>query len=161
MPAIKVRKFKDADAEATARIFFDAVRLGAARHYDECQRKAWAEKVPDTRGWLARLQSQHTYVAEMNSRPVGFMTVDDAGHIDLAFVAPDQMGKGASDALYAAVEAEAVRKGIRRLDTAASHLARSFFERQGWSVVKQQAVTRAEIELTNFVMEKQLDQEAG
>ncbi len=157
MPSLKVRKFEAADAGATAQIYFDAVRFGAAGHYDERQRKAWTEKVPDTRQWLTRLNSQHTFVAEVNSEPVGFMTVDDAGHIDLAFVAPDQMGTGVADALYAAVEAQALQTGAGRLDTAASHLARSFFARHGWSVVKQQSVTIGEVELTNFIMEKNLN----
>lgn len=157
MPKIEVRGFVEADAEPTAQIFFDAVRFGTTRHYDERQRMAWAGKVPDTQQWLARLKSQHTFVAEMDSRPVGFMTIDDTGHIDLAFVAPDQMGRGVSDVLYAAVEARALELGIGRLDTAASHLARSFFQRHGWSVVKQQTVTRGEVELANFVMQKRLD----
>lgn len=152
----KVRRFVEADAEATAHIYFDAVRFGAAGHYDERQRKAWAEKVPDAPQWLARLNAQHTFVAEVNSQTVGFMTVDEAGHIDLAFVAPDQMGTGVADALYAAVEAQALQLGAGRLDTAASHLARSFFARHGWAVVKQQSVTIGGVELTNFIMEKRL-----
>ncbi|MEM9472733.1 MAG: GNAT family N-acetyltransferase [Pseudomonadota bacterium] len=156
MPALKVRKFVEADAGATAQIYFDAVRFGAAGHYDERQRKAWADRVPDTSQWLARLNAQHTFVAEVNSEPVGFMTVDDAGHIDLAFVAPDRMGTGVADALYAAVEGQALQLGAGRLDTAASHLARSFFERHGWSVVKQQSVAISDVELINFVMEKRL-----
>lgn len=156
MRELNIRGFAAADAAATAQIFFDAVRLGTIRYYDESQRNAWAEKVPDTNGWLTRLQSQHTYVAELDSWPVGFMTVDVHGHIDLAFVAPDRMGTGVAKALYEAIEAQAASLGIWRLDTAASYLARSFFERQGWSVVKQQSVSMGEVSLTNFVMEKRL-----
>ncbi|NNJ75056.1 MAG: GNAT family N-acetyltransferase [Anderseniella sp.] len=54
---------------------------------------AWSEKVPDTDEWRERLQSQHSFVAQLNTRLVGFMTLDGDGHIDLAFVVPDLIGK--------------------------------------------------------------------
>jgi len=84
------------------------------------------------------------------------MTLDDHGHIDLAFVVPDLIGKGVARALYERVEAEALRRGIGRLDTEASHMARRFFDRQGWSVVRQQSVAKGDVSLTNFIMEKRL-----
>jgi putative acetyltransferase len=93
MKNLRVREFVDDDVNATAQVFFDAVRLGAAEYYDERQRMAWAEKVPDTDEWRERLQSQHSFVAQLNTRLVGFMTLDGDGHIDLAFVVPDLIGK--------------------------------------------------------------------
>ncbi len=44
--------------------------------------------------------------------------------------------------------------GVRRLYSEASHLARAFFERQGWSVVREQTVSPRGVPMTNFVMEK-------
>ncbi len=123
MENLRVRKFVDDDVSATGQIFFDSVRLGAAEYYDERQRNAWAEKVPNDDEWRKRLQSQHSFVAQLNTRLVGFMTLDDHGHIDLAFVVPDLIGKGVARALYERVEAEALRRGIGRLDTEASYLA--------------------------------------
>ena len=156
MKNLYIRKFTDADAAATAHIFFDAVRSGATEYYDQRQRMAWAEKVPDTDEWCARLRSQNSFVAQLNARLVGLMTLDDHGHIDLAFVVPDLIGKGVARALYERIEAEALRRGIGRLDTEASYLAKRFFKRQGWSVVRQQSVVKGDVSLTNFVMEKHL-----
>lgn len=153
---INIRGFRNDDVHPTARIFFDAIRLGTTEYYDERQRKAWAEKVPDTDEWRKRLQGQHSFVAEVNATLVGFMTLNADGHIDLAFVAPDWIGKGVARALYERIEAEAMALGIQRLDTEASYLARPFFERQGWSVVRQQSVEMGSVSLTNFVMEKRL-----
>lgn len=154
MEDLNIREFLEDDAIATAQIFFDAVRFGTTEYYDERQRKAWAEKVPDTDDWYKRLQSQYSLVAQLDTAPVGFMTLDDNGHIDLAFVTPDLIGKGVARALYEKIESEALRLSIRRLDTEASYLARRFFERQGWSVVRQQSVQKGDVSLTNFVMEK-------
>jgi len=156
MESLRVRKFVDDDVSATGQIFFDSVRLGAAEYYDERQRNAWAAKVPNDDEWRKRLQSQHSFVAQLDTRLAGFMTLDDHGHIDLAFVVPDLIGKGVARALYERVEAEALRRGIGRLETEASHMARRFFDRQGWSVVRQQSVAKGDVSLTNFIMEKRL-----
>ncbi len=153
---VTVRRFEDEDAEATARIYFDAVRVGARDHYDEAQRRAWASAVPDTPPWRARLRSQASFVAERDGAIVGFMTLKPDGCIDLAFVAPQAMGTGVARQLYERLLAEAAAMGLRQLHTEASHLARPFFERQGWSVIKQQTVERDGVALTNFVMEKDL-----
>lgn len=159
MENLNIREFSEDDATATAQIFFDAVRLGTTEYYDERQRIAWAEQVPDDDDWYKRLQSQYSLVAQLNTRLVGFMTLDGYGHIDLAFVAPDLIGKGVARALYERIEAEALRLGIERLDTEASYMARRFFERQGWSVVRQQSVVKGDVSLTNFAMEKRVNSE--
>ena len=65
MKNLRVREFVDDDASATAQIFYDAVRLGAAEYYDERQRNAWAEKVPNDDEWRERLQAQHSFVAQL------------------------------------------------------------------------------------------------
>jgi len=152
MKSLRVREFEDVDIGATAQVFFDAVRLGAADYYDDRRRAARAEKVPDADDWHERLLSQQTFVAELEARVAGFMTLDVDGHIDLAFVALTLIGKGVARAF----EAEASRLGIERLDTEASHMARRFLERQGWSVVRQQSVEMGDVSLTNFLMEKRL-----
>ena len=153
--AVSIRPFRDDDARATAQIFFDSIRLGTQDYYDEAQRHAWAPRVPETSKWLSRLKSQTVFVAERNGRVVGFMTLAAEGYIDLAFVAPGAIGRGIGKQLYDAILSEASNLGVPRLHTEASHLARPFFERQGWSVVKSQTVTRGDdVAIPNFAMEK-------
>ncbi len=156
MDLTRVRPFQDDDAGATAQLFFDSVHLGTRTYYDEAQRIAWAPRVPETTKWLDRLQSQTVLVAERNGRVVGFMTMTAEGCIDLAYVAPDAIGQGIGKALYDAILSEALKFDIPKLTADASHLARAFFERQGWSVVRPQTVTRGGVEIANFVMEKMI-----
>ena len=151
-----IRRFREEDAQATAQVFFDAVHVGARAHYDEAQRRAWAPRVPALAAWRERLRPQSVFVAERDDRIVGFMTLTTDGVIDFAFVAPDVIGQGVAKALYDAVLSEAVGRGLDRLRADASHLARPFFERQGWGVVRRQSVERDGVALTNFVMEKAL-----
>ena len=156
MTHVSIRRFQDTDAEATARVFFDAVRRGTAGFYDRQQREAWAPGVPETTDWRSRLNSQSVFVAESGGEIIGFMTVRPDGYVDLAFVAPDWAGTGVGGSLYSSVESEAMALGANRLHTQASLAARPFFERRGWSVVKAQTVERGGVTLENFVMEKPL-----
>lgn len=156
MQQVSVRRFREDDTAATAQLYFDAVHRGARDHYDEAQRKAWAPQVPEAEAWRERLTCQTTLVAERDAKVVGFMTLQPDGYIDLAFVAPETMGRGVARQLYEAVLAEAARMGVRRLHTQASYLARRFFERQGWTVAREQNLSRDGVSVTNFVMEKHL-----
>ncbi len=151
---IVVRDFLEEDVPATAQIFYDAVHQGTRDFYDDSQRHAWASEVPDLERWLARLRPQTVLVAEADTRIVGFMTLTKDGCIDLAFVAPDAMGRGVATRLYEELVCVAKANGLARLWTDASHLARGFFERAGWTLVDVQTVTRAGVDLTNFRMEK-------
>ncbi len=156
MTTTRIRRFRDDDAAATAQVFFESVRRGTQGFYDEAQRRAWAPSPPALAGWRARLASQTVFVAERNGSVVGFMTLTADGCIDLAYVAPDVIGQGVAKALYDAILEEAARLGLTRLHAEASHLARAFFERQGWRVVKAQTVSRGGVPIPNFVMEKAL-----
>ena len=152
---VSTRPFRDDDAAATAQIFFDSVRLGTQNYYDEAQRLAWAPRVPETATWLKRLKSQTVFVAERQGRVVGIMTLTAEGCIGMAYVAPDAIGQGIGKALYDAILSEAEIIGVPKLTAEASHLARAFFERQGWSVVKPQTVTRGgDVAIPTFAMEK-------
>ena len=154
---ICIRPFHKDDAVITAAIFFDAVQLGSIAPYDAAQRHAWAPEVPDCSSWLKRLKPQTVLVAVQDSKVVGFMTLRSDGNIDLAFVSPGQIGTGVAYKLYQALEAKAISIHLKKLTSDASHMARPFFERQGWRLVAEQSVARGKVFLTNFLMEKSLD----
>jgi len=156
MTGLLVRKFENKDAAATAQIFFDAIHIGAKDHYTEKQRRAWAPQVPETSKWLELLNSQISYVAEQEGKLVGFMILMDDGCVDLTFVTPERIGQGISKVLYDSIIMKASKAGMKRLHVEASHMARKFFERQGWSVINPQTVERAGVSLENFLMQKEL-----
>ena len=153
MSGIIVRPFVETDAEGLASLFYAAVHIGAADYYNEEQRNAWAPDVPEPGAWLKRLQSQFVLVAATAETHLGFMTLQPDGYIDLAFVAPDQIGNGVAWRLYEDILAEARSLGIGRLYSHASLAARPFFQRQGWAVTNEQTVMIEDVALVNFVME--------
>lgn len=152
-----IRRFQDEDALATATLFHRSVHELTQDHYDQAQRDAWAPQIPEKAAWLNRLKPQSVFVAEQESGIVGFMTLTQDGYLDLAFVAPGASRQGVGAMLYEAINAEATVLGLKRMHAEASHLARPFFERQGWAVLKEQTVHRNGVALMNFAMEKRLD----
>ena len=154
--SVLIRPYRDDDASATAEIFFDSIRYGTASHYDEVQRQAWAPDIPEPPGWQARLGPQTVFVAERGGSVIGFMSLTRSGCIDLAYMLPDAIGQGVARSLYEQILSTALRDGLTRLYTEASHLALPFFQRQGWRVVKRQTVSRNGVALENFVMETEI-----
>jgi putative acetyltransferase len=65
------------------------------------------------------------------------IAIDEAGHVDLAFVLPSAAGMGVGRALLNAAERWASAHGATRLSTEASLVARPFFERNDRSVLEE------------------------
>jgi putative acetyltransferase len=153
MAELHIRRFAEEDAAATAQIFYHAIHRGARDFYTIEQRRAWAPKAPDTPAWAERLGAQTTLVAERRCTLLGFMTLKPDGCLDLAYVAPEEIGMGVAKALYDSILDDAKQFGLERLYSEASPLARRFFERQGWTVIKPQTDFRNGVALENFLME--------
>ncbi len=107
------------------------------------------------------MSAADTVVAVRGDTPIGFMTLDDKGYLDLAFVVPEAMGVGVSDAIYAVLEGRARANGIEVLSTQASLLAEPFFARHGWTVTRRQEVEIRGVVLKNAWMEKHLRKSAA
>lgn len=102
------------------------------------------------------MAGRRTLVAEEGGEVVGFTELEGDGHLDMLYVRQDTVGRGIGQRLYEAVEREALSQGSGRIFTEASITARPFFERRGFRMVHEQTVARLGVELTNFVMEKDL-----
>lgn len=151
-----IRPYTQHDAHATFAVFYAAVRDGAKARYTARQRAAWAQSSVMPESWPDRLGSATTFVAEDAGKIIGFMSLLETGHIDMAYVAPEQMGNGTASDLYDAIEHHARKSGLTKLTTEASHLAKPFFGKQGWQIDAAQTVIRNGIEIPNFRMFKTL-----
>lgn len=151
------------DAPACYDVFSRAVHEGTGAFYSAEQQGAWAPKhTAPPQDWADRLQQAVAIGAWARcwgcgpKKLVGFMVMGRDGHIDFAYVLPNEMGKGTAQKLYAACETQARALGLRTLDTQASHLAKRFFEKNGWHVTARQTVIRNGVGIENFRMEKPL-----
>ena len=85
---------------------------------------------------------------------VGFGDMDRTGYLDRLYVHKDHQGKGIAASLCDELERPFSPGTV--VTTHASITARPFFERRGYTVVREQQVIRKGVALTNFVMEKKL-----
>jgi putative acetyltransferase len=70
------------------------------------------------------------------------MSLMPDGHLDMAFVLPEVMGKGHAAALYEALLAHAQAAGMARLTVHASEYSRRFLARRGWVLDRVEVLNR-------------------
>ena len=150
-----IRWATSGDAEALAQIFYKAVHEGPSL-YTQAQRNAWLPEPPGGADWTARLADLNVAVAEMNGRPIGFMSVESGGYINLAFILPEHQGTGVFRRLHDRVEQWARQQGEARLWTHASLMAQPAFRARGFFVIHHETVERNGESLTRAKMEKTL-----
>ncbi len=155
-PTTILRPLLCEDADTVADIFRDAVLNGTAAHYSEAERHAWAGPRPDPERWRDRVGGSVGLMAEVDGNPVGYMTLQAPGHIDLAFVRPAFAGHGIGAQLLDALTVIARAGGARQLTSNVSRAARPFFERHGFVVTAQGSIVRRGVALANFDMCKTL-----
>ena len=136
-----LRPARPDDHDALGVVMFRAVREGDSP-YTDAQRVAWMPKRNSGAAWSARLASQDVVLGAQNGAPVGFMTVDASGYIDLAYVLPDARGQGLFSSLLQAIERLAQDSGAKQLTTHASLMAQPAFARHGFAVFRHETVTR-------------------
>ncbi len=153
-----LRAYGPADCAACWALYHRAVQIGARGHYDQAQRDAWSPRVPaPTLARCRRLAEAHTLVALAGDEIVGFMSLTPAGHLDMAFVAPDRMGRGVAGALHDQLLQDARLRKLRRLTTDASLLAHRFLKRRGWREIAAETIERNGVALPRLRMDLTLE----
>jgi UPF0176 protein len=151
-----IRLFQKQDSYQIAQLFHDTIREVNIRDYSPTQVQAWAPDDLYFTDWTENCTSNFTYVAEEESKIIGFAQLETDGHIDCFYCHKEYQRCGVGTRLYREIEAKALELKIERLFVEVSITARAFFKSRGFSVVKEQQVTCRGEKLTNFVMEKSL-----
>ncbi len=147
---MEIRMYRPSDCKILTGLFYNTVHTVNARDYTEEQLNVWATGEVDLEKWNQSLQEHFSVVAVDNGTVVGFGDIDHTGYLDRLFVHADYQGKGVGTAICNQLE-QAVQGTIV---THASITAKPFFEKRGYSAMKEQSVERQGIFLTNYRMEK-------
>lgn len=156
MPII-IRSYETTDAAGVVEVFRASVRSVPERDYNQSQVRAWAPDVIDEKRFGQRCESKSTWVAKMEDRIAGFSDLEPDGHVDMLYVHPDFQRRGIARALLQHIEKSARALDLRRLYTEASITARPAFELVGFRVIVPQTVTVRGESMTNYRMEKRLN----
>ncbi|UVW28756.1 GNAT family N-acetyltransferase [Massilia sp. H6] len=134
-----------------------AVRASCASHYPAAVIDTWcASPAPDS--LLGLVNAGGALVAQEDSCMLGYAILDlDSGEVDAVFVDPGWQGSGIALRLLTALEAMAIERGIERLFLSASLNAVPFYQRAGFSALREEIYPhRSGVELRSVFMEKRL-----
>ncbi|MEG2543787.1 MAG: GNAT family N-acetyltransferase [Longicatena sp.] len=153
---MNVRKYKSTDCIEMANLFYESVHTINAKDYTKSQLDAWTTRKIDIAAWNKSFLGHNTLVAEENNNIVGFGDMDSNGYLDRLFVHKDYQDKGIATAIIVELERHAEIHGIAIFSTHASISAKPFFEKLGYYVVSKNKVVRNDVELINYIMEKNI-----
>lgn len=152
--AITIRPFSPADTQALIQLFKEAVNTINIRHYSPEQIAAWTNIDADR--FQKKLEKNITFVAEIDSRIVGFADITHEGYLDRMYVHKDYQARWVALHLFRAIEKVARELGLSKITTDCSITAKVPAERIGFMTIKEQTVMRHGVVLINYVMEKKL-----
>lgn len=151
---IEIRLFRTQDSEQVAQLFHETVRDVNIQDYSSNQVKAWAPDDIHFRNWSEICSQRFTYVADEEGAIVGFGELEPNGHIGCFYCHKNYQRRKVGSQIYQVIEAKALELGLERLFTEASITAKPFFQRMGFSVMKEQQVTCRGETFTNYAMDK-------
>lgn len=154
---MKLRPYKKIDAKFLAELFYSTIHSVNTKDYSPEEVNAWAPPLAtwDMEKWQNSFNDKFVFVVE-EGKLAGFGELEKNGHIDRFYIHKDFIGLGVGTLIYDQIEAKANELKLTKLFVEASITAKPFFEKMGFSLVKEQRVFRNEVYLTNFVMEKSL-----
>lgn len=156
MQQISIRRAVEADYDALGQVMFRAIHEGESP-YTMAQRHAWMVAPNAGAGWAERLGRQFVVLGEGVAGPVGFLSLDEKGYVDLAYILPKARGTGLFAELLREIEATARRRGLLHLTTHASLMAQPAFRRCGFGIDHHETVERNGEVLARAAMSKSLD----
>lgn len=148
---MKLRKYRSADCETLAKLFYDTVHSVNIRDYSAEQVSAWADGNVDLAAWDKSFLEHYTIIAEENGVIVGFGDITKGGYLDRLYVHKDYQRQGIGSAICDELESY---PDSDELTVHASITAKPFFASRGYAVEKERQVERRGVVLTNFLMIK-------
>ncbi|GAB1263843.1 GNAT family N-acetyltransferase [Aurantivibrio infirmus] len=138
-------------------LFHDAIHSIDTRIYSKQQLDAWAPSPIDYEHWRLRLDIKKPFIAVIDKLVVGFIELEEDGHIDCLYVHKDYQRQGIAKKLLTHLCEVAKRKGIRRLHVEASILAKPLFESFGFKHLGENTVHLRGQTLTNYKMVRHIE----
>jgi putative acetyltransferase len=149
-----IRKGNIDDLAELRHLFADTIMNVCRSDYNDEQITVWSSASENIKRWENVLEEQFVLISQHQDQITGFCTLDKGNYIDLLFVHKDYLRQGTAEKLYTAVEHETIRLNQEALSSDVSKTAKSFFEKMGFIVLKEQTVSIKEIEFTNYNMRK-------
>lgn len=154
---IVIRDYQPQDSKALAKIFENAILAIDHRIYSTSQKQEWIGNHSDE-FWQHRFEKTLPFMAVIGDRVVGFIEFgfdDGIGEIDCFYIEPKFQQQGVGQTLFEKVLSFAKGNNVYQINVSASHIAKPFFAKQGFKVIRENSVVRSNVTLENWLMVKQ------
>lgn len=155
-PEILIRLSKLSDLAEMQAMFVDTICAICKHDYSPEQIRAWTSSIENTTRWTEKLASQYFLVAELDTKIVGYASLESNHYLDLLYVHKDYQRQGIADRLCSEIENEAVKRNATILRSDVSKTARRFFEKRGFEIITPQTKIINGVEIMNYRMAKKL-----
>lgn len=157
-----LRLYRDGDAERLSEIMRAAIETIGSRRYSTAQVAAWGARAHTAQRFRERVADGAVIfiAADANDEAAAYSLLEPDGHLDHLYSHPDHSRQGLPERVLAAAEQHARERGITRLYTEASELARAAFKRAGYVVLHRRDFEiphgDTSVPIHNYAMEKPL-----
>lgn len=157
MTKYMLRALTEADIPEIQELFRNTVLNVNIRDYTEEEVNDWASCMEDE-NVVKELLDANCFIAAIdgNSKIIGFSSMNEEGYMHSMFVHKDWQGRGVATQLLSEVENKAREYGVSVITSDVSLTARTFFERNGYEVIRIQRQRANRLEMANFLMKKAL-----
>lgn len=152
-----LRQYTSADLDEVTRLMYLSVHAIPTDIYTLEQQEAWAPSSLLQEG----LTINRGLVCIEDGKIVGFIELlfvelaDNVGYINYLYVHPDYQHRGIATLLYNETENEGRNKyNLTEYIVKASLVAKPFFEKQGFGLIRENTIKRNNIALKNYTMIK-------
>lgn len=155
---MRIRPYRQSDAADLVEIFRRSVEHIGPRDYSARQVEVWVARVPSEERMHERASDGRvTLVAvDDDDRVLAFGDLEEDGHIDFLYCAPEAAGTGVTSALYDELESIARGRRLGRMFSEASEAARRFFLKKGFVVTARRELEIEGVSIHNYAVEKTL-----
>jgi putative acetyltransferase len=152
-----LRKFENEDTPVLLKLFYDTVHSINAKDYAADQLDAWAPEHPDLKKWQRRFKASTTVVAELDGKVVGFGNLDNTGKaLGMLYVHKDHQNQRVATGILDKLEGKLLKHEVSTAAVESSLTARSFFEKRGYTMVRENRKMLNGRDFVNLIMEKKL-----
>lgn len=157
MTKYMLRALTEADIPEIQELFRNTVLNVNIRDYTEEEVNDWASCMEDE-NVVKELLDANCFIAAIdgNSKIIGFSSMNEEGYMHSMFVHKDWQGRGVATQLLSEVENKAREYGVSVITSDVSLTARTFFESNGYEVIRIQRQRANRLEMANFLMKKAL-----
>ncbi len=154
---MKIRHFRDSDAEQIVKLVNQVTKQVNSQDYSEKQIEALTAHDPDSIVEFANRENIFYIVALEDDEIVGAGNIDlDNGEVKGIFVHPEHLRKGLGTSLLKKMEEKARNSNLEKLHVNSTITAKEFYESRSFEVVEETTQETNGVELQTYKMEKTL-----